>query len=283
MCLVCQTAVTEDVNGIECYDCKEWAHFKCSKLSRKHFELLVESDNSIQWHCPTCQKGEEERKGKTEAKIDFLISQFTEMKETIVRLESGYTGTTLDEKIEKVVERKLAEALDERTEKEKRKCNVILVGLKESEEDTQTKRDKDDMTRIKEMMKKIDETLNDETVSDTVRLGKKTQDRPRLLKFKVRDETVKDKILKNYYTLNKNKPKPEDRVYFNPDYTPLQREQHRQLRAELQDRVTKGETDLVIRSGKIVKRTKPAGAGGKAPAAADAGQASHAQAAVEKE
>ena len=83
------------------------------------------------------------------------------------------SGTSLDEKIESVVERKLAEALDERNEKEKRKCCLIVVGLQESEEARQSERSREDTSRLRDLLSKIDDSLAETLVEEPVRLGKK--------------------------------------------------------------------------------------------------------------
>ena len=47
---------------------------------------------------------------------------------------------------------------------------------------------------------------------------------------------------------------PGEKVYFNHDLTPKEREADRALREELKARREQGEEDIVIRNGKIVKR-----------------------------
>ena len=44
----------------------------------------------------------------------------------------------------------------------------------------------------------------------------------------------------------------DKKIYINPDYTPKQREQNKELRAEMKRRMEEGEEDLTIRHGKIV-------------------------------
>lgn len=257
-CIFCDIAI-EDGNCIECFDCKQWSHFKCSKLTKRQFDFLVEnSGESIQWHCQSCSEGEVDRKTETEVKLDFLIKQMEMMQSVIIKLETGFTGSSLDEKIEKVVDRKLAEALDERNEKEKRKCCLIAVGLQESEEDRNSERIREDTTRLRDLLTKIDLSLAETLIEEPVRLGKKTN-HPRLLKFKVKDEAAKEKILKNYHELNRNVQKKEEKIYFNPDYTPLERQKYKKLREEIAIRTKAGEKDLTIRNWKIVSRSNVAG------------------------
>ena len=195
----------------------------CSKLPESLFDALCEGGKCIQWICDSCQNREGMKRDERDSKLDHLIRKIESMDEKINKLEQGYTGVSLDEKIEKAVERKLAEALDERGEIEKRKLNLIVVGVHESEEVRQVDRDREDTARLREMLKNVDPVLADETIEEPTRLGRKTN-KPRLLRFKVKNEVVKENILKNYFKLNSSKTRPDERIYFNHDLTPSQRD-----------------------------------------------------------
>ena len=275
MCLQCEVPVDEGEDCVQCYDCKQWYHFDCTDLTQKYFELLTNTDNSIQWLCNQCKDGERQRRDEKDDKLDFLIKKLEMMEEKLTKLEGGYTGDTLEEKIDKAVERKLAEALDERSEIEKRKLNVIVVGLEESEKGSEKEREEEDMRRLGDMITKIDTELKETDIEDLVRLGKKN-DRPRLIRFKTKTQTAKDKIIKNYYKLNDGK-RHTDRIYFNPDLTPLQRQKQRQLRKELDEKKREtGENDWTInyRTGEIVKK-KPASSDNKTCESSGQGKGAH--------
>ena len=60
LCLVCDDEAEED--SIQCHDCKQWAHFKCSGLSNLQVSFLTDSPDAIQWVCQSCIKGEGEKR-----------------------------------------------------------------------------------------------------------------------------------------------------------------------------------------------------------------------------
>ena len=57
---------------------------------------------------------------------------FQDMIQRLEKLEGVQTGKSIDDKIEEAVGKKVTELLDEKNEKEKRKLNLIVVNLPES-------------------------------------------------------------------------------------------------------------------------------------------------------
>lgn len=68
---------------------------------------------------------------------------------------------------------------------------------------------------------------------------------------------TKSKILKNYHKINKTDTPAKDKIYINPDYTTKERDLNKTLRNELKERLSKGETNLMIKNWKIVNRPTP--------------------------
>ena len=60
LCLACDDEAEDD--SIQCHDCKQWAHFKCSGLTNLQVSFLTESPDAIQWVCQKCIKGEGEKR-----------------------------------------------------------------------------------------------------------------------------------------------------------------------------------------------------------------------------
>ena len=55
-CGYCLTEYHDTVEGIQCYDCKAWAHRKCASVLAKHYELLKEDEDDVmQWICAKCR------------------------------------------------------------------------------------------------------------------------------------------------------------------------------------------------------------------------------------
>ena len=85
-----------------------------------------------------------------------------------------------------------------------------------------------------------------------MRLGKKiaNKHRPLFLDFENYDNKVS--ILSRAYLLHHNDQYSD--VFIVPDRTKFEREKHKKLVAELKERCTKGESDLITRNGAIVAR-----------------------------
>jgi len=59
-------------------------------------------------------------------------------------MENEASGQALENKIEETVNRKLKEALDEREDRDKRKCNIVVTNIPESRKEEAEERRKDD-------------------------------------------------------------------------------------------------------------------------------------------
>jgi len=134
--------------------------------------------------------------------------------------------------------------------RDRRKTNLILSGLPVKEDGTADERKQSDLITVQTLFTTLDSSKTD-AVSAVYRIGKMTSSRPRLLKVvcntfeSKRSLLSKSKSLRNI-TQFKN-------VYINPDLTPLQQMQNKQLREELRRRRNLGE-DVTIQHGKIVQK-----------------------------
>jgi len=87
-------------------------------------------------------------------------------------------------------------------------------------------------------------------LSKTARLGKKFDNKHRPLLVCIDDASVRDTIL--YQSGKLRKHDQFKNVYIIPDRTKFEREKHQKLVAELKQRRSNGEQNLVIRNGSIV-------------------------------
>jgi hypothetical protein len=287
-CIYCDAACEEeDDKCIECFVCKNWSHQKCAKLTDEVFSTLTDPVfENLQWVCQPCMETKKEVQSRDDARLDALVSLIPMVHAMSARMESlekGLMGEKLEEKIEEVVDRKLAELWEEQVEMEKRKCNLVIWNLKESAKTEIEEKKKDDLAAVKLLLSKVVE-LEEGDVVEPVRLGKGTQvgTRPRMLRVTVKSEDKKKEILRKAPELNANVRDQAKRVYINPDYTQKQREQQKKLRDEKKRRTDAGEQNLAIRNGKIVQLKPRAandgenqgnpGGGGDANAEGDAGK-----------
>ena len=105
-------------------------------------------------------------------------------------------------------------------------------------------------------------------ISKPTRSGKKMTTakrpgKPRLLRFTaVDDANAKKQALAKPKQLKSERNKKWNKVFITPDLTFKERTESRKLRAELATRRENGETDLVIRSGRIIKGDQASFRGG---------------------
>ena len=80
----------------------------------------------------------------------MLIELVSSLTSRLDALEKRQTGAeTVDEKIEEMVDKKLAEILEEKGEREKRKKNIIVVNLSESLKTDTVERKEDEVKKKK--------------------------------------------------------------------------------------------------------------------------------------
>ena len=137
--------------------------------------------------------------------------------------------------------------------RDRRKNNLILSGIPESENGTADERKEKDLSTVKSLFFALDWT-NIDAVSTVYRIGKMNPSRPRLLKVICASAESKRSLLsksKNLRNVTQYK-----NVYMNPDLTPLQQVQNKQLREELRRRRDLGE-DVKIQRGSLVASKAP--------------------------
>ena len=252
-CMICDEPCEDGEKAapsIECYNCKHWVHQTCAGVEPSLFKQLSES-KSLQWVCEACQQDKSEGQSRLESKIDKMMELFSKRLEAIER-EIGVDKQ--EQKIEEIVDRKIAEALEERDEKEKRKNNIVIVNLRESGKPTAEER-QEDMSEVMKIMKICEVTIDREEITNPIRLGKIGGNRPRLLKVTITTETRKREIMKKAILANKKVSDPKKKVYVNNDLTLKERQKLQELLAEKKERMASGEKDLVIKNGKVMKKT----------------------------
>ena len=213
------------------------------------------------WLCTKCRDpGKTEAASRIEAKLDNVLKMLAGVMDRMdgfERKHSACSEEVIEKKIMEAVEVKVDEFMTEMVEKDKRKLNVVIANLPESELETPEERKKEDRDRVRKLVGKIADDVKVDEIDNPVRLGPVrvgTNAKPRLLKMTVKSEETKKKIMRNVSKLNINVPLPK-RVYINDDTTPKEREKIRKLKEEIRDR-RETEPNLTInyRELKIVTR-----------------------------
>ena len=147
--------------------------------------------------------------------------------------------------------RDLPQALDDHMDKERRKANLVIHNLPEQDGNSVAERSEKDVTAFVTMIRDVMKLHV--ASSKSFRVGKKHQDRPRLLIVTLDNPACKHDILKGAPQLRRCKD--YENVYVTPDLTQKEREANRKLREELAARRNAGEANLTIRGGKIIQVT----------------------------
>ena len=145
----------------------------------------------------------------------------------------------------------VASFLAEEKEKDRRRLNLIVHQLAESDETDAQKRKECDVKETSDIIQKY--LGVSATLTNPVRLGIKGA-KPRLLKISVSSRQEKAQILKNCTKLrNKEHPSNIQKIYITPDLTPKEQQANKALRSQL-DEMNKPDKLYKIKNGKIVRR-----------------------------
>ena len=142
------------------------------------------------------------------------------------------------------------EVLNVLSDKERRRCNIVVHNLKESSGNTHNEKMLNDQARLTALIRDVFQLQVG--ISKSFRAGNSSSDRekPRLMVATLDSEAAKWELIKMAPQL-RNTPGFTN-IYINPDLTKEEREEGKKLRQELARRKRNGETGLVIRRGKIV-------------------------------
>ena len=142
--------------------------------------------------------------------------------------------------------------LNEEKDKEKRKMNVIIHGIPESKSEEPLDRKEYDIEQVNTVFQTHLEV--DVAVDNAIRLGKKINDKSRLLRITLPNESVKKQIMRSVSKLRvDSNPDWMKRIFITPDLTPKEQEENRKLRKKLSELNSSGKA-YRIKNGQIVRR-----------------------------
>ena len=171
------------------------------------------------------------------------------------------TGKAVSELVEKVktIKQNVEASETSKSEmqlREFKKNNLLLHKLPESRLENLSENYKEDVKSILDIIDpKKELKLSD--FSEIRRIGEKnTKSSPRSILIKCNSSTVRNQILQlRNLIFTQNNVKHQ--IFLSPDRTKIEQAAHKKLIAELKDRKNSGETDIMVRNGKIVKKQQP--------------------------
>ena len=278
-CGTCQADVKSSDKALLCDLCNKWQHTRCINITDEYYKLMKKlcstQGKGNHWYCPGCDsvasqvlvsiKSLNDKHNKLETKHEELVSDVIEIKSEIEALKLSFAEVTKSEiealklsfaevtkgpakphvspitttvTLDKHVKIELAEAM----EREKRRSNLVIVGLQEGSEN-------EERDRVKEILKQcVGEEVDFKIVG---RIGKLVSGKSRLTRFSVVEDQMRKSILKGARNL---KEKEEYRnVFIMPDLTKKQQENGKKLRDKLKEIRASGVSDAKIAHNEIVK------------------------------
>ncbi|XP_076467361.1 uncharacterized protein LOC143298355 isoform X2 [Babylonia areolata] len=165
MCLFCESGVEEEV--VHCYDCKQWAHWKCAGLSDLEVQILSGTSRSIQWVCQSCLAGQTEKRQLGGAQLEELTQLINGLCDQINALEKGNTDACSEEEQE---EKKLAEALED-IQEEAADVSLTEGDVTEKAETESSEKSKDKEIEVREHVESGGPEVEQEAAEDQVHVG----------------------------------------------------------------------------------------------------------------
>ena len=262
----CGKTITGKEKSIQCEACLDWFHPKCQELCAEAFNAIRTYD--LLWVCDKCRK-----------RMNSLLDVGRRMESSVDKAEKRITTAVAEAKREssKEMERKVQEELRKMEEqvvkqlnctsetmkkavwsqekRAERDSNLIVHGLKESEQMDPEAQKEADIKEVLEMTRKICGDEANPKIAKVFRLGRKqvagdssNTGKPRLVLVKFETKEDASKMFQKRFQL---KEAGYWNVYINRDLSMEERERQHKLRVELRE---KGRETHKIFQGRVVPR-----------------------------
>ena len=278
----CERPVRKEDDAICCEECDEWFHIGCQKVSKQLYQAL-KNDTDELWYCKECKpkvktysretkvlkKGLADlKKQLADFKTEFLRDVRFELKSVIKdeikndimkeiqeHTKQIMEKTPTHDKVKEYIDEGIEEHFQEYEDRQRRKNNIVMYNIPESDKQNAEERQKEDEDFCKDLIESSLEVDNTAVkIQKVVRLGrepKQGRTRPTLLVLE--NESQKITLLKNSRKLRTETDPIKKAVGIAPDMTPKQREHDYYLRQEIRERKAQGETGLYIKNGRLCK------------------------------
>lgn len=235
---------------IQCGLCNLWFHQKCTGLSDNEIQFLGKTSDktSIHWFCNPCEILSKPILTRL-TKIESTMSSLDERVSKIEALDQKIA--TIEAKVNQSAQHPSRAESDEKltgeiTERIKRANNAVIYGVAESTNEGEDKQ------RIQAILSKLEV----DTRIQLRRLGRHKSAagaRPRPVLIELTSEKEKWSLIKKTNNPESRQSNEMNGISVKPDQTKSQREADFKLRQELKERRSRGENNIIIRRGQIVK------------------------------
>ncbi len=292
-CKSCSILCSEDDQLISCYQCRSMYHVKCLNISKSSMNFYTSNNlakEGFLWICQTCRSGGEITSSIL-SKVSDLKQNMAELKTSLLQrlevvenklvAEVGTQENKIKEKLHtyaEIVSHNAAETtesvkvissihnnmknfqtnvekrIDEENENKMRKqkeSNVCLFNLPESSSDDEKTKYNHDISNLKKI---LPGSVKAADLKAVYRIGKSgSSPRPIVIKFTNMER--RSEVLKLRNLSFKSVNSEEVKIYIAPDRTKQQQQEHKRLVSELKLLKAQGQSDLMIKNGKIINRS----------------------------
>lgn len=221
-CHICKKKTAEESHFVHCIWCGFFYHFQCVSIPLQLAQVM--KIPNIGYQCEQCLS----------RNVPNLVKRIMKMQET----EISPSSVGHREIVTEVVSN-LSKVMEEEKEIERRKNNLVIIGLPETEHREQHKE------QVKNVLDILDVQITQEEY-DVQQIA-----RGKMLVVKLKNEKMRNLILSRSRRLNDT---DFTNVFLCPDRTKKQREEHKSRVAELKARKQKGEQVIIYRDQIIDKK-----------------------------
>lgn len=221
-------AVSKGLNQlINCDSCKIPVCGDCSELSVTEMRCMQLKNRIVLYLCEECRKGLR--------CVPDLMRNITELRNEVASLRSAQQNATCLGGFEGVNDNE--EVICEMLERNKRKKNVIILNMSESQKTNIKQIKEDDKNKVIDAIAATGVQAN----VNVFRLGRYTENKNRPIKVVFETEEDSRNVLKNKHKIaNKN-------LKIFGDQTPMQSKYYKKIKAKLQDMEAQGDKSKTIK------------------------------------
>lgn len=230
----CCGASAETHKSVDCCVCGKLFKIECVNVSSSEVRRIHQK-TGFTWTCKYCRKFGNDLNG-LKSVISALEEELRTIKVSILESTSASRNSLID----------MEEVIQEISERDKRRNNIVIFGCVESSEcTTNNEQIVLDTSVVTDMCSLALVGSDSLKVSRLGKFDSSQENRRRPIKITFPVETSVITILRNISKIRSN-PKFSSLSIFR-DRTPMQMQLHQRAKAELTDRINKGETDLKIK------------------------------------
>ena len=175
-CGKCNKLVKDNQNGLQCELCYKWYHCGCVKVSKDEYKSICEMKGKVLWLCISCKgncKSVNKENRKLKKENEALMDIVANLTNRLERIEDKLDRQANCDELE--LDKKIEEHVSEHFEREKKKTNLIIFGVEESNSEDGYERKQYDNDCCKELFQVLEIKEVNRKVDVVYRLGRKNQ------------------------------------------------------------------------------------------------------------